>query len=93
MSRAQSQFRALGLIGPGVDLFDAANDISSTDVLASYNPETQRVTVRGKGKISVATRVTLAHELTHTLQDQHFNLAKVNKFADEHHAQTIRALP
>ena len=88
LSRAQSQLRALGLIGQDVDLFDAANDISSTDVLASYNPKTQRVTVRGKGKISVATRVTLAHELTHALQDQHFDLAKVHKVADDHHAET-----
>ena len=88
LSRAQSQLRALGLIGQDVDLFDAANDISSTNVLAYYDPKTERVTVRGKGAIDVATRVTLAHELTHALQDQHFDLAKVRKAADTHHAQT-----
>lgn len=88
LARAQSQLRALGLIGQDVDLFDAANDISSTNVLAYYDPKTERVTVRGKGAIDVATRVTLAHELTHALQDQHFDLAKVRKAADTHHAQT-----
>ena len=53
-----------------------------------YDPKTQLVTVRGKGEIDVATRVTLAHELTHALQDQHFDLANMHKVADEHHAET-----
>jgi len=88
LTRAQSQLRALGLIGQGVDLFDASNDISSSDVLAYYDPRTKRVTVRGKGEIGVTARVTLAHELTHALQDQHFNLLKIEKAAAKQHAQT-----
>ena len=42
---------------------------------------TKRATVRGK-KIDVATKVTLAHELTHALQDQHFDLSKLQQAAD-----------
>ena len=35
--------------------------------------------MRGDGPFTVETRVTLAHELTHVLQDQHFDLQKLDK--------------
>ncbi len=90
LERAQAQLRALGLIGQDVDLFDASNDIGSTDVLAYYDPGTGRITVKGKATdtLEVATKVTLAHELTHALQDQHFRLARVQRLAAKHHAPT-----
>jgi len=85
--RTQSQLRALGLIGQKVDLFDAFNDVSSSDVAAYYDNTTQQITVRGKGQIGVTARVTLAHELTHALQDQNFDLTKLEKTAASHHAE------
>ena len=33
--------------------------------------------IRGKNLADVATRVTVVHELTHALQDQHFDLNKL----------------
>jgi hypothetical protein len=43
------------------------------NVLAFYDPVEKRIIVRGHD-LGIGTEVTLAHELTHTLQDQHFDL-------------------
>jgi hypothetical protein len=76
-------FRAAGLIGGKVDLGKATNDTQAADTLAFYDPDTKAIYVRGNGAFTVETRVTLAHELTHVLQDQYFDLPKLQKKADK----------
>jgi hypothetical protein len=66
-------WRAIGLAEGKVDLGSSMNDVSDTGTLAFYNPDDERVRVRGT-KLTPGVRVTLAHELTHALQDQHFDL-------------------
>ena len=66
-------WRAVGLAEGKVDLGSSMNDVSDTGTLAFYNPDDERVRVRGT-KLTPGVRVTLAHELTHALQDQHFDL-------------------
>ena len=56
-------------------------------MLAFYSPKTKRVTVKGED-IDISTRVTLAHELTHALQDQHFDLTKLDKEAARTHSSS-----
>jgi|tagenome__1003787_1003787.scaffolds.fasta_scaffold20942828_2 hypothetical protein len=86
--RAQAQLRAVGLIGPDVDIVDAMTSLQSSGVAAYYDPGTKKITVKGKTTDDVATRVTIAHELTHALQDQHFDLKKLQQHAAEQHAST-----
>jgi len=76
-------FRAAGLIGGNVDLGKAVNDTQAADVIALYDPDTKKILVRGTGPLTIETRVTLAHELTHVLQDQNFDLNKLYKAADD----------
>jgi hypothetical protein len=93
IARAQGQLRALGLIGPDVNIVDAMSSLQTSGVLAYYDPKTQKVTVKGTDTRDVATRVTLAHELTHALQDQHFGLQNLEKAAAKAHASDpLRAL-
>lgn len=66
-------FRALGLIEGDVDLFDATNDLSGAGTLGYYSYDDERIRVRG-ASLTPASEVTLVHELTHALQDQHFDL-------------------
>jgi hypothetical protein len=68
--------RALGLASGDLDLFQATNDLNDTGTLAYYDPETERVTVRGT-EMTVDLKVTLVHELTHVLQDQYFDLEQL----------------
>jgi hypothetical protein len=86
--RAQAQLRAVGLIGPDVDIIDAASSLQTSGVLAYYSPKTKKITVKGTNLDDVDTRVTVAHELTHALQDQHFNLQKLEKKAEADHGST-----
>jgi hypothetical protein len=81
------EFRAIGLMAAGVDLLDAVNSFQTSGVLAFYSPKTKRVTVKGED-IDVSTRVTLAHELTHALQDQYFDLTKLDKEAAKTHSDS-----
>jgi hypothetical protein len=69
----EGQLRALGLIAGNVDLVKANEDLADSGTAAFYDPETQRVSVRGTD-MTVELRVTLAHELTHALQDQYFDI-------------------
>lgn len=75
LNEAAGLLRAVGLVEGDVDLFKAGNELSDTGTLAFYDNDTQRVRVRGT-KLTPALRVTLAHELTHAVQDQHFDLKK-----------------
>jgi hypothetical protein len=92
LQRAQSQLRAIGLLPDDVDLIDSISALQTSGALAKYDPKTKRATVRGK-KIGVATKVTLAHELTHALQDQHFDLTKLQQNAERNHSvDALKAL-
>ena len=85
-------FRSLGLIDGGVDLFKEQNDLSGGGTLAYYSPETKKVRVRGTD-ITPDLRVTLAHELTHALQDQYFDLdASEKKLQTDGEKTAFRAL-
>ncbi len=82
IDQATALLRAAGLFGADVDLVDAVNTTNAADTIAFYDPDNKQIYVRGTGPFTIETRVTLAHELTHVLQDQHFDLPKLEKRAD-----------
>ena len=90
MDDALAQLRALGLIEGKVDLNEAQKTLTDSGSLAYYDPDTEKVYVRGS-KMTPGLRVTLAHELTHVLQDQHFDLERVSS-DDDGTATVLRAV-
>jgi hypothetical protein len=85
-----AEFRALGLLGGSVSLVEAQTALDTGSVLAYYDDVKKDIVIRG-ANLSPGTKVTLAHELTHVLQDQHFNLVKLDDesiTADEEFAVT-----
>jgi hypothetical protein len=76
-----AQLRALGFITGDVDLATANDTLSDSGTLAFYDPSVEQVFVRGT-ELTPAVRVTLAHELVHVLQDQHFDLERLTEFED-----------
>ena len=77
----------LGLFPQGIDLKKSVLDFLGTQVAAFYDPRTKRMvfpedlgggmllgTVQFIARRDIVGEVTLAHELTHALQDQHFSL-------------------
>lgn len=90
--RSEAQLRSLGLLGDDVNLLDSVSSLQTSGALAYYDPETKRAVVRGK-ELDASKKVTLAHELTHALQDQHFDLAKLRRIAEHNHSSdALKAL-
>lgn len=73
IERSTGLLRAVGLVRGELDLFDAANDLSGEGVVGFYSFEDKRIRMRGE-ELTPARKTTLVHELTHALQDQHFDL-------------------
>ena len=73
LEQFEGTMRALGLLAADVDLFKATNDLVDTGTLAYYDSVEERVVVRGT-EVTPGVAVTLAHELTHVLQDQIYAL-------------------
>ena len=65
--------RALGLHEGPIDLEAQTDQMYSAGVLAYYSSDDKRVRVKGE-QLTPDVEVTLVHELTHALQDQHFDL-------------------
>src|SRR4051794_27256854 len=81
--------RAVGLVHGKVDLFGAANKLSDDGTLAAYDPHDKHVRIRGT-ELTPSLRVTLVHELTHAVQDQHFDLERT--FASDTGETAFRSL-
>lgn len=77
--RAESDtalLRALGLAAGPANVDEQAQSLRGASALAFYSPSEKKVYVRGAGT-DATTRVTLVHELTHALDDQHFDLQEL----------------
>ncbi|MDQ6909520.1 MAG: hypothetical protein M3Z84_01850 [Actinomycetota bacterium] len=65
--------RALGLVRGPIDLNAAAAAVEEDGIVGFYDPKKKRLFVRGVDPTPFVRQV-LVHELTHALDDQHFNL-------------------
>ncbi|MCC6436272.1 MAG: hypothetical protein IT196_14655 [Acidimicrobiales bacterium] len=84
-----SELRALGLVSGDVDLLASAGSLSAEGVVAFYDPVAERITAPD-GELDARQRSILVHELTHVLQDQHFELDELQRKAPA--PDTLRAL-
>ncbi|MDQ3947125.1 MAG: hypothetical protein M3357_18590, partial [Actinomycetota bacterium] len=71
--QAQGVMRALGLIGPNVDLAAQVKRLSTGSASAFYDNAANELVVR-VGPATPFARKILVHELTNALDDQHFEL-------------------
>ncbi|HEV8297654.1 MAG TPA: hypothetical protein VGQ20_10160 [Acidimicrobiales bacterium] len=85
------QLRAFGLVRGEVDLFGSSKKLNTDGVAAYYSFDTKRITVNGTD-LDENTRVTVVHELTHALQDQHFDLTKLQRDHEEDVEDTLTAM-
>lgn len=71
----QRVLEGLGLLDNGVDLEKEVESFYGDAVAGFYDPKEDDLVVRGE-KLTVSVRTTLVHELTHALQDQHFDIER-----------------
>ena len=68
-------YRALGMLEEDDSLRDLYLELLGDQVAGFYDPEVDELFVVSRsGELGVEERVTYAHEFTHALQDQHFDL-------------------
>ncbi len=69
---------AMGLLPPGLDLEKTYLALLGEQIGAFYDQHTRELfTFSGHPLTNAQNRVILAHELTHALQDQHFDLGRL----------------
>lgn len=92
LTKTEGVLRALGLLKPGVRLQEVLASFLEQGVVGFYDPKTDELVVRG-ATITPYVRVTLAHELTHALDDQHFQLDRPDlDKADDERGAAFQAL-
>ncbi|HYT40274.1 MAG TPA: hypothetical protein VEN99_12220, partial [Acidimicrobiia bacterium] len=79
---AEGAARALGLPLGRNGLVAAGNTLSGEGITAFYDDGTERVDVRGTD-LTVGRRATIVHELTHALQDQHFDISREDSYPSD----------
>lgn len=82
MARRSLAWSTIGVIPDGSSLREAYQAFLSSDVIGYYDPSTGELVFIGTDDPSPYERFTLAHELTHADDDQHFNLDRLNDLED-----------
>lgn len=96
-SREQTQvvqgiLRALGVIGPNVDLHAELSKLATQEVVAVYDPGTDEIVLASDDPTPMV-RTVLAGELTSALQDQWFGIVRPNlESAEDESRDGFRAL-
>jgi hypothetical protein len=84
----QDVLTLLGLLPTGSDLRELAGTIFGEEVAGFYDDRSKEMTVIGESAEGVDGEITLAHELTHALEDQHFDLHHDEGLDDARTART-----
>lgn len=90
---AQSAYAQLGLVPEGTDLLKSYLDMAEKDVLGYYDSEAKRLYLLDHVQ-PPAVRGVVAHELTHALEDQHFDFGALRQGAagDDDRATALSAV-
>ena len=88
---ALGELRAVGLVTGTVNLAALENRLVQESVIGLYDYRARHVFVRGDN-LAPDARATLAHELTHALQDQYYDLRDKSRAATSGADTAYRAL-
>lgn len=91
LDQSVAMFRALGLVSGSFDMAEVLNEMYDAGTLAVYSFDDRRIRLRGT-ELDVNMQVTLVHELVHALQDQHFDLRRMNQLETSGEAAAFRAV-
>ena len=77
LAKLQELYLALGLMEEGQDLYSLYLALLDEQVVGVFDPETEELYVLTDG--GEGEEVILAHEVTHALQQQHFNILELGE--------------
>jgi hypothetical protein len=73
---------AIGALPAGTDLRQVLVDYGTSQIVGFYDTTNRRLVFEGGAQPTPFERFTLAHELTHALQDQNFGLSLLDRLND-----------
>ena len=79
--RRSVAWQTIGVMPRDVDIREAMLAFQTGQVVGFYNPVDGELVYRADGGLDLVERVTLAHELTHAIDDQHFDLSRIDRIA------------
>lgn len=79
----QITLAAFGLLDPDFDLYNFYIDLLSEQVAGFYDQDTKEMAIIQAEKFGGAERITYAHEYTHALQDQNYDIENGLNYNDE----------
>jgi hypothetical protein len=72
---SQELLKIMGMIPLGADLYQMLLSLYTEQVVGFYDPETKELyVIKGIEELTPLDELTLAHEYTHALQQQHFDI-------------------
>ena len=84
IENTQKAFSILGLIPPETDLFQLYVELLTEQVLGLFDAETEQLFVVGdSADMGPVEEITLAHELVHALQQQHFDINDLREMVED----------
>ncbi len=78
-TRRSLAWQTIGVVPKGTDLVEAFTKGSGAGVIGYYVPQTGELRFIGTENPSPDERFTLAHEMTHAMDDQHFDLTRFDQ--------------
>jgi len=79
MDRRTVAWRTMGVIPPDADLNEELRSFAGSSIIGYFDTLTKELVYVGSENPTPYERVTLAHELTHALDDQHFDLSRLDE--------------
>jgi hypothetical protein len=77
--RRSRAWQAIGVIPGGSSIRDAILRYQTGQVVGFYDPDTGELVYVGTTHLDVVSEFILAHELTHAIDDQHFDLTRLDR--------------
>lgn len=79
-ARRTEAWRTIGVIPPSADIRESLLAFQTGQVVGFYNPADGELVYLSDGSVldSLTERVILAHELTHAIDDQHYDLTRID---------------
>ena len=85
LARTSQAWQTIGAIPKGTDLRTALLKFLTGQVIGFYQPRTGQLVYEGTSSPTPIQTITLAHELTHAIDDQHFDLTRVDAIQNSCH--------
>jgi hypothetical protein len=78
-ARRTLAWRTIGAIPAGIGILEALGRYQQGQVLGFYNSQNEELVYTGDDELSRIEQFILAHELTHAIDDQHFDLDRLDE--------------